>query len=259
MEPSKYLLLTFLLLVLPVAVVRGQATNYEFRGIPVTVQELDLGFDIQGKWTGQLDLQTVTQGASLGVNNNPLAYWNRFHIRPWLQYRKSRDTMLATSVSYLKRYAIPPLGYERGDEVRVSLMGNFTQRKAWGSLYQQVRGEVKNNKSDGATDWTHTPRFRFRFGQNFHLKEGYKHAFMVYQEVMVKYKEHSKAFDILRFHSAYSYTKNPKWAFSVGLLVQFQLNKDNKTLDTFFGPTFGVRYQFGKSKHPQPPPDTDID
>jgi len=250
---------TCVLLLLPAAAVCAQGTNYEFRGIPATIEELDMGFDIKGKWTGQVDLQTVTQGAYLGVNNNPFAYWQRAHIRPWIQYHLSKTTLLAASVSYMKRYAIPPQGNKRGDEVRLTLMANFTQPKSWGSLYEQVRGEVKNNKSDGSTDWTHTPRVRVRFGQNIKLKDEHQQMLVVYEEMMVKYKEHSKGFDILRFFGGYSYTKNPKWVFTAGLIVQFQLNKNNTNVDVYFGPSIAVRYHFGQSKHPQPPPDPDID
>ena len=246
-------------LLLSAAAVHGQGTDYEFRGIPATIEELDLGFDLKGKFTGQVDLQTVTQGAYLGVNNNPFAYWQRAHIRPWLQYHKSKNLMLAFAVSYMKRYSIPPQGNKRGDEIRPTVMATFTQPKSWGSFYEQVRGEVKNNKSDGSTDWTHTPRFRLRIGQNFRLTEAHQQQLLVYEEVMLKYKEHSKGFDILRFFGGYSYTKNPKWAITAGLIVQFQLNKNNTNVDVYFGSSVAVRYHFGRPKHPAPPPDPDID
>jgi len=102
------LVLTTLLLIPPSALAQG--TDYEFRGIPASIEEFDMGFDINGKWTGQVDLQIVTQGAYLGVNNNPFAYWQRAHIRPWIQYHHSKTTMLAASVSWMKRYSIPPQG-----------------------------------------------------------------------------------------------------------------------------------------------------
>ena len=253
-------LLVILMLLFPAALtVRAQGTDYEFRGIPATIEELDLAFDIKGKWTGQVDLQTVTQGAYLGVNNNPFAYWQRAHIRPWLQFHHSKKVVVAGSVGYMKRYAVPPQNNKRGDEIRVTLMGTFTQPQSWGSFYEQVRGEVKNNKSDGSTDWTHTPRFRFRLGQNIKLKEDHNQTLVVYEEIMVKYKKHSKAFDILRFFGGYSYTKNEKWSFTAGFITQLQLNRNNTNVDVYFGPSVGVRYHFGKSKHPHPPPDPDID
>jgi hypothetical protein len=255
----KIVVTSLLLLFTLAATAQAQGTNYEFRGIPASIEELDLGFDLKGKWTGQVDMQTVTQGAYLGVNDNPFAYWQRLHIRPWLQYHQSKTTMLAASVSYLKRYAIPPQGNKRGNEVRLTLMGNFTQPKSWGSFYEQIRGEVKNNKNDGSTDWTHTPRFRFRFGQNFKLKDAHQQQLMVNQELILKYKQHSKGFDILRFFGGYSYTKNEKWAVTAGFLLEFQLNRNNTTVDVYFGPSITVRYHFGKSRHPHPPPDPDID
>lgn len=248
-----------LLLFLATVKIRGQDTDYVFRGIPATIEELDLAFDLRGKFTGQVDLQTVTQGAYLGVNNNPFAYWQRAHIRPWLQYHHSKNLMLAASVSYMKRYAIPPQGNQRGDEVRVTLVSTFTQPQSWGSFYEQVRGEVKNNKTEGATNWTHTPRIRVRLGQNFKLKEEHKQQLVVYEEIMFKYKEHSKGFDILRFFGGYSYTKNSNWAFTVGFITQFQLNRNNTNVDVYFGPSIAARYHFGRSKHPHPPPDPDID
>jgi len=247
------------LLLLPPISVTAQGTDYEFRGIPASIEEFDMGFDLKGKWTGQVDLQTVTQGAYLGVNNNPFAYWQRAHIRPWIQYYQSKTTMLAASVSWMKRYSVPPLGNKRGDEVRLTLMGNFTQPTSWGSFYQQVRGEIKNNKSDGSNDWTHTPRLRFRLGQNFNVRESHQQKLLVYEEIVAKYKEHSKGFDILRFFGGYSYTKNAKWAITAGFILQFQLNRNNTNVDVYFGPSVAMRYHFGKSKHPQPPPDPDID
>jgi len=248
-----------LLLLIAAVSASAQGTDYEFRGIPASIEEFDMGFDIKGKWTGQVDLQTVTQGAYLGVNNNPFAYWQRAHIRPWIQYHQSKTTMLAASVSWMKRYSVPPQGNKRGDEVRLTLMGNFTQPKRWGSFYEQVRGEIKNNKSDGSTDWTHTPRIRLRLGQNFNVRESHQQKLIVYEEIMAKYKEHSKGFDILRFFGGYSYTKNLKWAITAGFILQYQLNKNNTNVDVYFGPSVAVRYHFGKSKHPQPPPDPDID
>lgn len=245
--------------VLSASTIRAQGTDYEFRGIPATIEEFDLAFNLKGKFTGQVDLQTVTQGAYLGVNGNPFAYWQRAHIRPWLQYHQSKNLTLAASLSYMKRYSIPPQGNKRGDEVRLTLMSTFTQPKSWGSFYEQVRGEIKNNKSDDSTDWTHTPRLRLRLGQNFKLKESHQQQLLVYEEFMLKYKEHSKGFDILRFFGGYSYTKNQKWAFTAGLIVQFQLNRNNTNVDVYFGPSFAIRYHFGHPKHPAPPPDPDID
>ena len=259
MRCRQYMFVFVTLLLLLPASARAQGTDYEFRGIPASIEEFDMGFDIKGKWTGQVDLQTVTQGAYLGVNNNPFAYWQRAHIRPWLQYHKSRTMLLAGSISWMKRYAVPPQGNKRGDEVRFTLMGNFTQPKEWGSFYEQVRGEIKNNKSDGSSDWTHTPRLRLRLGQNFRLSERHQQTLVVYEEFMLKYKEHSKAFDILRFFGGYSYTKNSKWAITAGFILQYQLNRNNTNVDVYFGPSVAVRYHFGKSKHPHPPPDPDID
>ena len=79
------------------------------------------------------------------------------------------------------------------------------------------------------------------------------------EEIVAKYKEHSKGFDILRFFGGYSYTKNAKWAITAGFILQFQLNRNNTNVDVYFGPSVAMRYHFGKSKHPQPPPDPDID
>src|SRR5215471_7459243 len=163
---------------------RTQGTNYNYRGIPATIEEFDMAFNLKGNFTGQIDLQTVTQGAYLGENNNPFAYWQRANFRPWLQYHPNKKTLLAVSLSYMKRYAIPPTGAKRGDEIRLTMMANFTQPKRWGSLYEQVRGEVKNNKKDGEDFWTHTPRFRFRLGQNFNVEEKRDGKLVTYTEVM---------------------------------------------------------------------------
>ena len=53
------------------------------------------------------------------------------------------------------------------------------------------------------------------------------------RQYMLKHKEHSKAFDILRFFGGYSYTKNSKWAITAGLILQFQLNRNNTNVDVY--------------------------
>ena len=54
--------------------------------------------------------------------------------------------------------------------------GTTTQPKSWGSLYEQGRFELRNIKTEGATDWQTVPRVRFRFGQSFNAgKSHWKH------------------------------------------------------------------------------------
>src|SRR5262245_7119526 len=260
MRGQRYrLVFGFLLLVTLPIVSHGQGTDYTFRGIPATIEELDLAFNLRGKFTGQLDFQTVTQGAYLGENNNPFAYWQRFHVRPWVQYHPSKTVLLAASVSYMKRYSIPPIGARRADEWRVTLMANFTQPKEWGSIYEQVRGEVKNNKKEGDDFWTHVPRIRGRFGANFNVKKEHDQKIATYTEIMFKHQEHTKGLDIFRIFGGYSWTFNTKWSMTVGLIAQWQLKSSGRDFDVYFGPSFSARYTFGKRKHPHPPPDPDID
>src|SRR5262245_3582991 len=52
---------------------------------------------------------------------------------------------------------------------------------------------------------------------------------------MLKYKDHSKAFDILRFFGGYSYTRNQKWALTAVFIVQLRLNRNNTNVDVYFG------------------------
>ena len=254
----KYLC-AFLLLWVPTVATQAQSPDYNFRGIPATIEELDLAFPLKGKYTGQLDIQTVTQGAYLGVNNNPFAYWQRLHFRPWLQYHPNKTVLLATSLSYMKRYAIPPTGAKRGDEVRFTVMANFTQPKRWGSLYEQVRGEIKNNRKDGTPGWTHVPRVRLRFGQNFNVKEERQQKIVSYAEIMFKHQAHTKGFDIGRVFGGYSLAFNPKLALTAGFILQWQLKSNGTDVDVYFGPSVAMRWTFGNHKHPAPPPDPDID
>jgi len=79
------------------------------------------------------------------------------------------------------------------------------------------------------------------------------------RQYMLKHKEHSKAFDILRFFGGNSYTNNSKWAITAGFILQFQLNRNNTNVDVYFGPSVALRYHLGKSRHPHQPPDPDID
>ena len=55
----------------------AQGGQYNFRGIPATIEEVDLGLPDKGKFNGQIDLQIVTQGTYFGENANPFAYWQR--------------------------------------------------------------------------------------------------------------------------------------------------------------------------------------
>ncbi|HJZ78999.1 MAG TPA: DUF2490 domain-containing protein [Pyrinomonadaceae bacterium] len=257
--PIRNLIGIFMLAVVFVGSARAQGTGYNYRGIPAAIEELDLGFPDKGKFTGQLDLQIVTQGAYLGVNNNPFAYWQRVHLRPWLQYHKSLKTVIATSISYKKGFEIPPTGVKESDEYRFTLMGTFTQPKHFGAIYEQVRGEVKNTrKSTG--EWTHVPRIRFRLGQQFKLGDS-KHnpKLQVYEEVMVKYQEHTKGLDIVRAFAGYGWRVSEKVGATIGFIVQAQLKSNGTDFDVYFGPSFTVRFNLGHSKHPPPPPDPDID
>jgi len=235
----------------------AQGGQYNFRGIPATIEEVDLGLPAKGKFTGQIDLQIVTQGAYFGENANPFAYWQRAHLRPWLQYHPNPRTIIAVSLAYMKKYAVPPTGAKRQDEIRFAIMANFTQPKKWGSFYEQVRGEIKNNKVDGSDEWTHTPRLRVRLGQNFNVKEGQK--ITTYAEIMVKHKPHTNGFDIFRVFGGYNFSVNPRITMTVGMICQWQLRSNGVDVDVYFGPSVTMRYQFGKSRHPHPPPDPDVD
>ena len=70
---------------------QAQDTGYSFVFIPTSIQEVDLAFPLKGNCSTQIDLQTITQGAQLGQNDNPFAYWQRIHFRPWLQYKRHRE------------------------------------------------------------------------------------------------------------------------------------------------------------------------
>jgi len=73
--------------------------GYNFRGIAATIEESDFAFPTKGNWTGQFDIQTVTQTAYIDENANPFAYLQRVHLRPWKTYQGFKNTQLAGSRS----------------------------------------------------------------------------------------------------------------------------------------------------------------
>jgi hypothetical protein len=234
--------------------------GYNFRGITASIEEFEAWAHLKGNFSTQVDFQMVTQSAYTDQNANPFAYVQRLHIRPWLIYSRVNNTQLAFSTSYIKKWAVPPVGLPETQEIRVHFMGTFTQPRSYGSIYEQVRFEVRNVLNEGSSDWKSWPRFRFRFGLNFNLAESKRRPRLsVYQELMLKIKENEKAYDIGRVYIGYGFNPTPKTSLSVGLIAQAALRGNGRDMDVYYGPSMALKYTFGKPKGAPLPPDPDVD
>jgi hypothetical protein len=235
------------------------STGYNFRGITASIEEFDTAFHLKGGFSGQLDFQVVTQSAYIDQNANPFNYVQRVHIRPWLHHGGFKNTLWSFSTSYIKKFEVHPTGLKPSQEIRVTAMGTFTQPKEFGSLYEQVRFEIRNiRNNEGA--WSHIPRFRVRFGQNVNVgKSEKKPHITIYEELMLKVQEHQKAYDIGRVFIGYGWNAKPKLLVTAGFIAQAALRSNGQDLDVYFGPSVAFKYTFGNPKGHPLPPDPDID
>jgi len=236
--------------------VQAAGQSYGFRGIAAIKEEFGLVFPIRGGVSGQVDFQLYTQSDDVKVNANPFRYVQYIHIRPYLHYNGFKNIQVSFSPSYMRRFAIPSFGTGASDEFRLTGMATFTQPQRFGSVYEQARVELRNTRDD-AGSWSHVPRFRFRFGQNFDLaKESIKkHRIAAYEEILFKYRKGSKAFDSVQLYIGYGFNPRPDVMMSAGFLTQMQLKSSGRDFDFYFGPSVSVRYTLGKRKTDLPPPE----
>lgn len=238
----------------------GAQAGYSFRGILQNVVELDALSAVKRRFSAQGDLQLITQSLYVSENANPFRDVQRLAIRPWVHYEVSDRTELTFGTSYLRYYEIPQVGAKAKDEVRVTLMGLFTQPLTVGSVYEQVRMELRNTRDEGADDWSHVPRLRLRFGQNYTFSKSiHKPRINVYQEVAFKYQRGTKALDSFRGYLAYGYKPRPPVSLTAGLLLKATLKSSGKSFDAYFGPSISLRYTFGVARRHERPPDPDPD
>jgi hypothetical protein len=234
-----------------------RAQNYDFRGITNSINEFDTAFPIRGNFSGQVDAQIATQSAYIDQNANPFKYVQRYHIRPWIFYNGFKNTQLGFSTSYQHKFDVPAVGAKHSDEVRVTFMGTFTQPQSFGSIYEQVRVEIRNVRDSGG-DWSHFPRFRLRFGQNIDIeRREKKRRLVMYQEIAFKAREDQKAVDSVRVFFGHLYRPTPRLAITTGFLTQAVLKSNGRDVDVYFGPKISVKYTFGKQK-PRKQSDEDV-
>jgi hypothetical protein len=230
--------------------VRAQ-DGFTFNTMPASIQEIDIGLPDRGDFSEQVDVQFITQGADWDVNRNPYAYPQRLHIRPWLQYHRTRGVVWAFSPSYIKHYAIPAVDQPEQNELRLTAMGTSTQKRSWGSLYEQGRFEVRNIKEENKP-WEHIPRVRVRFGQAFNIHEAsHNGRIAAYEEVIVKHEDDTTGLDSFRLFGAYAFNPAPKWTVKIGVRSEWQ-RKPGRVFDVLVGPSMTAHYQWGRRIRPTP-------
>jgi hypothetical protein len=250
LTPPMLALLLILAFALP-AFAFGQ--EYKFRGITSSKEELGIAFPIKGDFSGQIDTQIFTQGGYTDVDANPFHYLQYVHIRPYIHYNGFRNIQLSFSPSIRWKYPVPVTNGSGNTEIRLAGLAKFIEPRSFGSVYQQFRVELRNIRDDSG-NWSHTPRFRFRVGQNFNVRgdSPKKFHFNSYQEILIKYQKGAKAFDSAQFYFGYGFNPKPAISLSMGVLTEMQLKSSGTDVDVFFGPSISVRYTFGKSRKNMP-------
>jgi hypothetical protein len=230
--------------------------EYKFRGITSSKEELGIAFPIQGRFSGQIDTQIFTQGGYTDVDANPFHYLQYVHIRPYIHYNGFRNIQLSFSPSIRWKQAVPATGGSGNTEIRIAGLAKFTEPRSFGSVYQQFRVELRNIR-DETGNWSHTPRFRFRLGQNFNIRgdSPKKFRFNSYEEILIKYQKGSKAFDSAQFYFGYGFSPRHAVSLSMGVLTEMQLKSTGTDVDVFFGPSISVRYTFGQTRKNVPEPE----
>ena len=121
-------------------------------------------------------------------------------------------------------------------------MGQFSQRRRFGAIFEQARLELKNTREDDGA-WSHVPRLRARFGQDYDVGAAHPKArIRVYQEVAFRQQRHRKAFDTVRGYIGYAFHSSALLESSIGFLVQTRLKSSGRELDTYFGPQLSLSY-----------------
>jgi hypothetical protein len=224
---------------------------YTMGFVPASIAEVDVAFPIYKKWhlSGQTDIQTVTQGTY--DNGNPFAYMQRFVLRPWLIYDGLKNMKLYLGYARNKKYAIEEAGNYETLERRLIVMGAFAQKMPKGTMFEQVRFEMKFfDDRDGVARTI--PRLRARYGINHYLRQRDKERpffkapnISYYAEIMFKFPSKSYAkerFDILRQSVYYSGGVTKNLHFLLGIIAQMQLRTNGKQFDVYYGPIMSFRF-----------------
>ncbi len=104
----------------------AQDTGSTVKGIPATIEELDLDFPLSNeKFRTQIDAQIVTQGTY--TINNPYRYLQRVHIRPWLHYNGIENVQLSAALGFIRKFDVAETGLKKSVEIRLTGMATITQ------------------------------------------------------------------------------------------------------------------------------------
>ena len=232
----------------------GQADEppYTFGFVPASIAEVDLSFNVYKKWhlSGQADMQVVTQGSY--TEHNPFAYVQRFVVRPWIIYSGLERVKIYLGYARNQKYAVDKAGNYETLERRLIVMGAYSQNMPKGTMFEQVRFEVKFFDDRNGVART-VPRLRARYGINHYLKQKKERPFFIapnmsyYAELMLKFpsKEYAKErFDIFRQSVYYSAGITQNFHIMAGVIAQMQLRTNGKQFDIYYGPIMALKYNF---------------
>ena len=231
------------LLLLSIAALHGQTLN----PVPGFWQDIAGKIPLPANFSIEPQLMITTQGTS--TNGNPFAHPRALLFWPWLHFDGIPNLTLTACVNYIYHFAVPTTSAYQHPEWRDTLMGTLKQPMNGGSLYEQVRGELRNFR-DSHGRVQHLPRVRFRFGQNLYLREGQsrlKPYLGFYQEAIVQFPQPSYSrvtFSSARFFAGGGFNLGSRTEVLLGFKAEGNVSTSGSSVTLIFGPAFSIDYNF---------------
>ena len=59
-------------------------------------------------------------------------------------------------------------------------------------------------------------------------------AYLLYEEILFKYQEHTKGLDGVRFFGGYGFNPTQEWAVTLGFILRYQLQSSGRDFNVLF-------------------------
>ncbi len=211
---------------------------------PGFLQDVGGQLPLPKQFSFEPQLQLGMQGNS--ENGNPFAYAHGAQFRPWVHYDGIANLTITAAVSYIYHFTVPGTSYYRHPEWRVTTFGTLKRHLKGGSLYEQLRFELRSFRASSG-EVQHLPRIRLRFGQNLFLSERPSKPFLgVYEEALVQFPQPSYStqhFQGARFFGGYGFN-HKRMEVLLGFRAQASVSRTGSTVTLFYGPAFSLEYRF---------------
>jgi hypothetical protein len=216
---------------------------------PGFLQDVGGQIPVPEQFSFEPQFQLGMQGNS--GNGNPFAYTHGLQFRPWIHYDGVPNLTVTGAVSYLYHFTVPGTSFYRHPEWRFTSFGTLKQTLEGGSLYEQVRFELRSFRASNG-DVQHLPRVRVRFGQNLYLSEHPSKPYLgIYEEAILQFPEPSYShqhFQGARFFTGCGFDYGKRMTVLLGFRAQAAVSSSGSTVTLFYGPVISLDYRFTSRK-----------